>query len=284
MKKIICPTDFSPTAEKAIKYAALIAQKAKAHLTLLHVIHLPIVDTSETALVASELLGEQRRDATDRLKSACGRLEQELGSLYSTGWSCDFRVEEALLTDMVENMVKEEGYDMVIMGTTGAGGKLEEILIGSNAEAIMENVKCPVLAIPANAAPPRIQRIVYASDYQDNDGLALQEVAELASIFQASIEVLHVCEDRENLNSERAREFRQSLQQELPGLPLQFHEIVNDNEEKGLKEYLNQQNADMLAILRKRKNFFRDLFRQSLTEKMTYHARLPLLIVHGKNR
>jgi nucleotide-binding universal stress UspA family protein len=99
MKKILCPTDFSKTAMKATEYAAEIAKRAGAHLSLLHVVHLPIVDTSETALVASELLGEQMRDAEERLKTLC----QELSARRSTddGYlSCDYILREALLTDM----------------------------------------------------------------------------------------------------------------------------------------------------------------------------------------
>ena len=41
MKKILFPTDFSPTAENAFLYALALAAAMKAHLTLIHVYELP---------------------------------------------------------------------------------------------------------------------------------------------------------------------------------------------------------------------------------------------------
>ena len=67
MKKIICPTDFSKAATNAVEFAAIIAGRVGASITLLHVLHLPILDTSEAAMVAAEVLGEQRRQAKDKL-------------------------------------------------------------------------------------------------------------------------------------------------------------------------------------------------------------------------
>ncbi|MHC2990722.1 universal stress protein UspA [Pontibacter sp. HJ8] len=281
MKKILCPTDFSKTAARAVEYATLIARQAGGHLTLLHVVHLPIVDTSETALVASELLGEQMRDAEERLKGLCQHMEEVHGANRGNAFTCDYVLKEALLTDITQHLTKSSGYDLIVMGTTGGGSALEELLIGSNAEAVIEQVKCPVLSVPSTADRPRINKIIYASDYAPEDTETLREVLKFASLFGATVDVVHVTKEASEANRSKAEKFWHSLQAAFPGVPLRFQEVISRHRDEGLKSYFNEVGADMIAILRRDKGFLRELFSQSLAEKMTYQAEVPLLVLKG---
>ncbi|WP_299988282.1 universal stress protein [uncultured Pontibacter sp.] len=280
MKKILCPTDFSKTAAKALDYAVLIARQSGGHLTLLHVVHLPIVDTSETALVASELLGEQMRDAEERLVNLCREIEEQHGANRTGEFTCDYILKEALLTDITEHLTKTSGYDLIVMGTTGGGNALEELLIGSNAEAVMEQVKCPVLSIPSTSEYPRINKIVYASDYAQDDIATLREVLDFASMFGASVEVVHVNKEGRTSGDKKDR-FVREMEHAFPGAPIHFEEVVSKHRTDGIKEYYDSSGADMVAILRREKGFLRELFSQSLAEKMTYQAAVPLLVLKG---
>ena len=282
MKKILCPTDFSKTAAKAVEYAALIARQAGGQLTLLHVVHLPIVDTSEKALVASELLGEQLKDAEVRLNELCQRMEELHGANRDGGFTCDYILKEALLTDITEHLTKTSGYDLIVMGTTGGGNALEELLIGSNAEAVMEQVKCPVLSVPSTAEHPRINKIVYASDYAQDDIVTLRDVLDFASMFGASVDVVHVSKEGSGDDRTKADRFLNEMRSAFPGAPLHFQEVINKHRSEGLKKYYDESGADMIAILRREKGFLRELFSQSLAEKMTYQAEVPLLVLKGK--
>jgi nucleotide-binding universal stress UspA family protein len=281
MKKILCPTDFSRTAAKALAYATYIARQSGGHLTLLHVVHLPIVDTSETALVASELLGEQMRDAEGRLIDLCRQMEEQHGANRGGEFTCDYILKEALLTDITEHLTKTSGYDLIVMGTTGGGNALEELLIGSNAEAVMEQVKCPVLSIPSTSEHPQINKIIYASDYAQEDIPTLREVLQFASLFGAQVEVVHVNKETGRSDDKKAR-FLRDLEQAFPGAPLHFEEVVSKHRAEGLKKYYDASGADMIAILRREKGFLQELFSQSLAEKMTYQAEVPLLVLKGR--
>lgn len=282
MKKILCPTDFSDTAARAVDYAAHIAKQARAHLTLLHVIHLPIVDTSETALVASELLGEQMRDASDRLQALTQHISDKYDANRGDGFTCDYILKEALLTDITEHLTKHEGYDLIVMGTTGGGNALEELLIGSNTEAVVGNVKCPLLAIPAKTELTRINKIIYASDYVQEDIVALGFVIDMAALFGASINVVHVVKESTTESRNLADHFWSRLEDAYPGVPMRFEEVVSRHRDDGLKDYFRQVNGSILAVLRKEKGFLRELFSQSLADRMTYQAEVPLLVLQAR--
>ncbi|GGK85076.1 universal stress protein [Rufibacter glacialis] len=281
MKKILCPVDFSKTSNKAAEYAAQIAQRTQASLTLLHVLHLPLMDTTESALMASQVLDEQRRVSSDKLHGLTLHLQNTFSNTGGPTFMMDTRVQEAFLSDAVERLVKEEGFDFIVIGTTGGGNTLEEIMIGSNTESVISQVKCPVLAIPSNASFPDIHRIVYASDYQPEDSKALGQVISLATVFQAEVEVVHVTKKPGSAEAQQAQAFLQKVSADLGGFPVSFQEVVHEEEEDGLKEYLSRTQSNMLAILKKRRNFFRDLFGMSLAEKLTYQTKLPLLVLHA---
>ncbi|MBC5992663.1 universal stress protein [Pontibacter cellulosilyticus] len=281
MKKILCPTDFSKTASKAVEYATHIAQRAGAHLTLIHVVHLPIVDTSETALVASELLGEQMHDASEKLNALVRQIEGMHGANRDGNFTCDFVLKEALLTDVTEHLTKHEGYDLIVMGTTGCDSTMEELLIGSNTEAVIEEVKCPVLSVPGTAEWQDIHKIIYATDYAPGDKEALAKVVELGSIFGAAIDVVHVVKERSTDESGKAQAFWDEVKQAYQGVPLHFQEVISSRADEGLKKYFRNENGSILAVLRKEKGFLKNLFSQSLAEKMTYQAEVPLLVLQG---
>lgn len=279
MKKIICPTDFSKAATNAVEFAAIIAGRVGASITLLHVLHLPILDTSEAAMVAAEVLGEQRLQAKEKL-NALGHYLTETNR--GANLKIDYLVKDALLSDEVKHLTDSEGYDLVVIGSTGGGNTLEEILVGSNTAAVIDRVKCPVLTVPLKAHPAPFQHIVYASNYEKEDGEALQQVLQFAQLFNARVEIVHVSSDKSDSANAKANQFRDRLIQALPGFELEFHEVIHKDEVEGMKGYLTEKHADLLAILKKRRGFFHNLFSQSFSEQLTYQSKLPMLIIHER--
>lgn len=282
MKKILCLVDFSPASEEAAHLAAAIAQRARGLLTLLHVVHIPIADTSETALMAGELLAEQKQDAQVKLNGICERIRSRLTADEVPALTLNCLVQESLLTDAVEQMSTKEGYGLIVMGKTGTGNTLEEVLIGTNTQAVFHQVRCPVLALPAEAAPTPIRKIIYASDYHDQDLAGLRETGEVATLLGAKVEVVHITDKATGSGSAESIDFGARLQQAFPGIGFEvFHA---EDKEEGLLEYVRQREGQILAMLKKEGGFFTYLFRRSLTDRLASQAQLPLLIVHGREQ
>ena len=188
----------------------------------------------------------------------------------------------AFLADAVRHYVVHDGYDMVVVGSTGGGNTLEEILIGSNTLAIIEDVHCPVLSIPTNAQKPRIQKIAYASDLQDADSGALKQVLDFAALTSAQVEVVHIDKKSDTSSQEKAADFGRKIEEMFAAQNVHFSEIIHPDEGVGLKDYLTKTNTDLLVILKKHRNFLSNLFHKSLTEKLTYHSKFPMLVLDEK--
>jgi nucleotide-binding universal stress UspA family protein len=139
-RRILCPTDFSPTAEAAMRHAASVARAYGAELVLLHVlpqVHYPLRGLGMAAAFP-QLQQELHTRAKERLQAAAAtiadagkvRTEMRDGDAY-----------EGVLA-----AARELGADLIVMGTHGHTG-LKHALIGSTAERVVRLAECPVLTV-----------------------------------------------------------------------------------------------------------------------------------------
>jgi nucleotide-binding universal stress UspA family protein len=135
--RILVPTDLSPFAEKAVRYAHGLAELCKAELHVLHV--------AETEAERLELLAGVTGAGTDADASAVLALMLgEPGGVW--------RVEVVRVRPDVPAAILEyaydEGIDLVVMSSHGRSG-LTEMLFGSVAEQVSRGAPCPVLIVRA---------------------------------------------------------------------------------------------------------------------------------------
>ena len=85
----------------------------------------------------------------------------------------------------------EEEADMIIMGTTGAGGM--KGIIGSVAGNVMEHASCPVLAVPRKAVfDGTINKIAYTTSFKKEEEGGLRKVIEMAKVADAELHCVNV--------------------------------------------------------------------------------------------
>lgn len=135
---ILAATDFSPRAAHAVERAALLAQKHKAGLHLLHVLP-PISWTMiEKVLVEHPLITEKH------LYEAARRMEALLSGLSGRP------AVPVLRQGHPARVIREEAEalraDLVILGKRGRSG-IEELMLGSVAESMMHRLDRDLLLL-----------------------------------------------------------------------------------------------------------------------------------------
>ena len=142
--KILVPTDFSPSADRALEAANEMAQFVGAAIYLLHVIPmLPIVGMAEypgPLFPEQEFLEDARRHAKDKLSASVARLD-------ALGVRAEFGVE--IGNDVVGNIImvlEREGADMIVLSTHGMSG-WRPMVFGSIAEKVIKLAECPLLLL-----------------------------------------------------------------------------------------------------------------------------------------
>lgn len=130
IRRILVPTDFSPSSVRALPYAEEMARRFDAELVVLYVDFAPsIYDPSEADVPASKAAVE-RAAAVLRGRGIRAR------ALYRRGAAADEIVRGAA----------DEHADLIVLATHGRTG-LAHALMGSVAEAVVRRAACPVLTV-----------------------------------------------------------------------------------------------------------------------------------------
>jgi nucleotide-binding universal stress UspA family protein len=132
---ILHPTDFSERSQCALRLAAALARDYGARLIVLHVTAPPVAVYGEVAVLPA---GDE--DNT--------RLEGELRQIRVP--DRNVRLEHQLQTgDPVTEILavaESASADLIVMGTHGRTG-LARLLMGSVAEHVLRQARCPVLTV-----------------------------------------------------------------------------------------------------------------------------------------
>ena len=136
---ILVPTDFSPTASRALEEAVLLAKHFGASLTLLHVIELPVYAYDVQMANPVDILTPVRAAAEQAMAGLLAEVRAQVpaaSSLLRVGRTADEVVDAA----------RAVGADLVILGTHGRTG-VKHLLLGSVAERVVRLSPVPVLTV-----------------------------------------------------------------------------------------------------------------------------------------
>ena len=95
---------------------------------------------------------------------------------------------------------------------------------------------------------------------------------------------MHIDKKSDQASIDKAEVFGKKIEETFAGQNVHFHEIIHPDEEVGLKDSLTKTNSDLLVIMKRHRNFFSNLFHSSLTEKLTYHSKIPMLVLDEKSQ
>ncbi len=274
MKTIVVPTDFSGHSANALHYATSLADRLQARLVLFHAYHVPVTYSEVPAIVSEQ---EIEAEAYLELKRMANQVQKAIGKFLHI--ECVNR--EGLLIDTVHEYIAENNVDLIVMGTQGASG-LEEILIGSHSAYMLEKVKCPVLVIPAKAPFSTPKKIMYATDFQFKDFANINQAAEIAWLYDAEIVITHIAADpAKAVEEEDLMDWFMEIAQTNIAYPkVSFHTFTGGNVLEKLNDAVKELGIDMLCMATVKRNFLEKLYYSSLTKKMAYHTRIPLLAFH----
>ena len=154
IKKILYPTDMSDTSNYAFSYAASLANRYDALITIFHVLETPM-PTSEN--LVTNVLGEDKwktlldRSKTEVVETIRLRLEKFCEETKAELSSCPFLMEEVIVKigNPVEKIIRhvdQNDYDMVIMGAHGHGA-IAGAVMGSVSRRVVRRSTTPVLVV-----------------------------------------------------------------------------------------------------------------------------------------
>ncbi len=139
--KILCATDGSHSADKAIDYAIKLADKTNAHLSFITVTLITEESASHSRFWDSAMLDVADAQLQNELKTAVNKAK--LAGI--TDVTCVVIGEQHIANAIVEYADKN-GYDHIITGSVGRTG-IAKLLLGSIAQDVVANAHCPVTVV-----------------------------------------------------------------------------------------------------------------------------------------
>lgn len=279
MKNILFPTDFSQNAENALEFAIGIARKTKGNLILFHAYSVQLIDPNMPAEIYLTAYQEEEKSCKESLENLCKRIiesnkDNEGNDLFST----EAIVSQGMVVDEVLSVINDYKIDLVVMGTHGSGG-ITELILGSNSSSIIEKATVPVLAIPHNSMFNEISDIVYAYDDIKSGLPSFQRLLKFAAIFDSEITLLHIIEGSKNTEELNKNEF--SKIKETAGYDkIRLELVKEENVLEGINDFISTNKVDVLAMAIKKRSLLDKIFNRSLTKKMAFHTKIPLLALH----
>lgn len=271
MKKILVPCDFSEYAINAFWQALDIAAEGNGRVHLLHVVEPPLLNDTvlmPTLNFEEENMKDLKKDAENRFKDLIKMGKRE--HITTT-----FEAQIGTVFNTIQECIKENSIDLVIMGSKGASG-LKEYFIGSNAEKVVRESPVPVLVVKNYYGQP-IRKIVFPNtlDTVHQEDLVMK-VKELQHFFKAKLCILYI-----NLPSKFEVEstIREHLQQFADRYMFKDYTInihTHTSTEKGIIEFTKIAGGDMIAMGTHGRTGIVHLLKGSVAEDIVNHTERPI--------
>ena len=274
MKHILTLTDFSQLAENAVEAAFLFAKKYGADLTIYH-------NSEDGDLIMYELVGEPEIEHFTITKSITSppvskwkqlAKKHNVTARYLTG-SADFIKKIFDITEILE-------IDLIVMGSSGAGGK-KEIIWGSNTEKVVKHVDIPVLVIKKPITDYRLKNIVFASAFDTKEKEVLKFALNLLKPpADATIHLLSI--DTSSFFTQPMALMKTAMED--------FIEVANPYEVKshfykdysidaGIRHFMEDVKADLLVMSNRNEKPIKRMISGNNTLKAINHSDFPVLSI-----
>jgi len=187
-RKILCPIDFSPGSQRALRTAVKLALGGEAELVVAHAWHQPVLaHPGEMPFPASFI--EDMVVGEEAALASAARDARDLGAP---------RVSSRFLTGVPWQRIcaaaeEDPEVDLIVLGTEGRTG-MKRLLLGSVAEKVVRHAPCSVLAVRGKNGTSRFHHILCPVDFSPSTRAAVDQAARLAEPGGLGITLIHVLE------------------------------------------------------------------------------------------
>jgi nucleotide-binding universal stress UspA family protein len=187
--RILCPVDFFAASDKAVDYAAGLAEIYNAKIYLLHAVVSVVPVAYEFPLDTAGIAREMQEAARHEMNKLVARVK-------TRGTKVESLVLAGAVHEVIRRAISTIKPDLVAMGTHGRSG-IDRWFLGSQAEWLMRHSPVPVLTLSAKERlrRPAFRKILVTTDFSAGTADALGYAFSIAQENNSRITLLHVVND-----------------------------------------------------------------------------------------
>ncbi len=280
-ERILVPIDFSDASQRTLAYAKNIARQYQSHLFLVH------VNQPVNPLTPPEAVWIDEGGIQQRLEE---QLEQAGAALRSEGFQAEALSVTGTIQSEILSLLKENKIDLIVMGTHARKG-FDRFLFGSDTEAVLRHVQCPVLVIGPQVAPatdekwhPR--RLICATTFDPNSAWIAAYAYHLAAQFQAEFVLINIENPKQSRESEDwplfENEFKKNLADGIsPDNAVRI--LLSDSiPAHQIVDVAKERNADLIVIGAHTASVIASHLAPGTAPRVFTEAPCPVLTLHRK--
>ncbi|MEQ9064602.1 MAG: universal stress protein [Vicingaceae bacterium] len=273
MRKVLIPTDFSTNAENAVKYAFEMMRHTaeEVEFILLNTYYQPHGGSSTVLMSITDIL---KRDSEIGLKATLKKIRNE-------GHEETIRTVPMLgsLCSCIEIMMRNEDFDLIVMGTLGAGG-IKKVLLGSNTSEVVGKIKLPILVVPHEAKYSPPDNILFTTDLRPTKReREVMSLLDFAAPLNSKIYILNIHQQKHLIDMENAIA-NSGLEKLFKGTDHSYHHRVDKDIIRGIEQFIDDHQIKIVAMIVRHLSFLESIFHKSLTREMAMHTKIPMLVLH----
>lgn len=269
MKKILVPTDFSLHAENALRVAAQIAKENNSEIILLHMLELP---RQEIDLIGGSSIPEIMLFK----KKAFSSLEKLANEDFLDGIKISEIVQFEKAFDGILEVSRKNDVNLIVMGSHGSSG-FQELFIGSNTEKVVRISEVPVLIIKNRIKEFKASNLVFASDFSSEIKKPFQQLVEFARIFNSHLNLVMINTPNSFRPTHLSKKIMTDFMDEFGNTNYSLHVYSDSNIEKGILNFANSIDADLIGMCTHGRTGFARFFNGSISEDLVNHAVRPVI-------
>ncbi len=271
MKKILFATDFSDSGHNALQYAIELTKGSNLKIDLIHVFDIPVIVASNLPQGAiSNMIHERKKSSEESLRDLQENIPiSQRGQLHA--------IYGPYPASEISHVAKETHSDLIVMALRQKYSFIDRLMGTVTAQTIALS-ETPVLAIPSGAKMVGIHKILFptvisvAGDLPPAELKALQWLYNFWSLFKyPSIHLLHIEKDSKGGHTEIT--FRHK-----PFSETNFTTSHAKTLEDGIHEFAKKERAELIALYKPHRSFWERLYHSSVTRKLLFRSRIPLLV------
>lgn len=284
MKTLLAIINEPKESRDFIQYVAGMAADLKTNIHLLFVQN-PInyaVGTTGATGPAINKVRQSLENMADTAKELLTEHIKDVKSKLSEDVVIDFSTQLGVTSILAQELVSDNKADMVVL----EGQKKESTWIqtSSNME-IIKSADCPVFIVPNALVYKPFSKIIYATDYKEEDIVGLKKLITLTQHYSPVINVLHITNSVDFEEKVKKAGFLKILQKRTSYdhlLVKVLHENDSNDTAELLNDYASLIKADLIVVLKENKSFFERIFNSDPAGKIIKKSLFPVLVFHEK--
>lgn len=280
MKKILVPTDFSKFALNAAKMAASIAKKFDARIYFLHVVSMP---QYATGIIPGQS-GQDIAEGLFILKKVKMDFQELLSQDFLKGINVATAIQYDGVYESVVSQAEKHDIDLIVMGTHGSSGYVNDFFVGSNTDKIVRLSETPVLTIRDNVPNPKFDKLVFASDFGDGVRNSFRRIAEVADKLESQVDLVRIITRDDFYFSGPMLDAMDLFAKEQGLKNYNCHVYAAETVQLGINEFAQRVNADMVTTITHGRRGLARLFNGSVTNDIMKSSPLPVLSIRAEKK